>query len=92
MKIKTSVIEEYVEGHLRNQNYGKYAIKEIKIILITQEESKIIVDYEVEVSRQFEEVGKFKGISKVISGCYIIRLDQIDVTRELKLKSILNPD
>lgn len=92
MKIKTPVIESYVERHLRNQNYGKYAIREIKIILITEEKSKIIVDYEVEVSRQFWEVSPLVRVPKVISGSYIIRLDQVDVTRELKLMSILNPD
>ena len=56
MKIKTSVIEEYVEDYFNNlDNLGNYKLKDSKVILITEEGNRIIVDYELEVYRQFNK-------------------------------------
>ena len=92
MKIKTTEIERYVEDYIHNNNnYGGYKIKDVKIILITEEGNKIIADYELEVYKQFDK-NFIPNSGKIISGTLIINLDELEVKRELKLNSILNPD
>ena len=92
MKIKTSVIEEYVEDYFNNlDNLGNYKLKDSKVILITEEGNRIIVDYELEVYRQFNK-NFIPNRGKIISGTLYLNLNELEVKRALILNTILNPD